>query len=187
MSDEDRHGVTGETLYEAQFDPKIAGHGQVLTSLLFFITIVGIPFIPFLIPFNFWYYPEYLRRISARLTTHAVEIQKGVFFRKESTIPLDRITDVRLHDDPVMRFYGIRGIKLETAGQSGQYSSSEGNLVGVIDAVEFRDLILRQRQRVVGGEEAAAASPAPAGAAPDVLAEIRDILSRIEAQGRRDS
>ena len=186
MNDQDNREVTGETLYEAQFDPKIAGHGRVVLSLWFLIMIVGIPFIPFLLLFCLWYYPEYLRRISARLTTHAVEIRKGVFFRKESTIPLDRITDVRLHDGPVMRYYGIRGVRLETAGQSGQYASSEGDLVGVIDAAEFRDRILRQRQQAVSGEETPAASPAPAGAAPDVLTEIRDILSRIEAQGRRD-
>ena len=85
-----------------------------------------------------------------------------------------------------MRFYGLGGVKLETAGQSGQYASSEGNLVGVIGAADFRDRILRQRQRVVDGEEAPAAAPAPAAtAAPEVLTEIRDILSRIEAQGRR--
>ena len=187
MSNEDNRGVTGETLYEAQFDPKITRHGPVVAMLWAVVTVVGIPFIPFVFLFSLWYYPEFLRRMSARLTTHAVEIRKGVFFRKESTIPLDRITDVRLYDDPVMRHYGLGGGKLETAGQSGQYASSEGNLVGVIGAADFRDRILRQRQRVVGGEEAAAASPAPAGAAPDVLTEIRDILSRIEAQGRRDS
>ncbi len=187
MSNQDSLEVTGETLYEARFDPKITGHGRVVISLWFVVTVVGIPFIPFFLLFSLWYYPEYLRRISARLTTHAVEIRKGVFFRKESTIPLNRITDVRLHDGPVMRYYGIRGVRLETAGQSGQYASSEGDLVGVIGAAEFRDLILRQRQRIVGGEESpAAASTAPAGAAPDVLTEIRDILARIEAQGRRD-
>ena len=185
MNNQDNREVTGETLYEARFDPKIASHGRVVLSLWFLITIVGIPFIPFLLLFTLWYYPEYLRRISARLTTHAVEIRKGVFMRKESTIPLDRITDVRLHDGPVMRHYGIRGLRLETAGQSGQYASSEGDLVGVIDAVEFRDLILRQRQKALSGGETPAASPAPVGDAPEVLTDIRDILARIEAQGRR--
>ena len=185
MSNHDTPGVTGETLYEAQFDSKIAGHGRVVISLWFVVAVVGIPFIPFLLLFSLWYYPEYLRRISARLTTHAVEIRKGVIFRKESTIPLNRITDVRLHDGPVMRYYGIRGLRLETAGQSGQYASTEGDLVGVIDAAEFRDRILRQRQRAVEGEEAPAAAPTTGAAAPEVLTEIRDILSRIEAQGRR--
>ena len=186
MSSEDSHNVTGETLYEARFDPKIASHGRVLVSLWSIVTVVGIPFIPFVLVFSLWYFPEYLRRISARLTSNAVEIRKGVFFRKETTIPLNRITDVRLHDGPVMRHYGLRGLRVETAGQSGQDSSSEGDLVGVMDAVEFRDRILRQRQKVLSGEEARQDPAAPTGAVPELLTEIRDILARIEAQDRRE-
>ena len=185
MSSEDSHNVTGETLYEARFDPKVASHGRVLLSLWALVTLVGIPFIPFMLLATLWYYPEYLRRISARLTTNAVEIRKGVFFRKEATIPLNRITDVRLHDGPVMRHYGLRGLRVETAGQSGQDASSEGDLVGVVDAAEFRDLILRQRQKVLSGEEARQAPAAElAGSTSELLTEIRDILARIEAQGR---
>ena len=186
MSSQDSTNVTGETLYEAGFDPKIASHGRVLVSLWSIVTVVGIPFIPFVLLFSLWYFPEYMRRISARLTTNAVEIRKGVFFRKESTIPLNRITDVRLHDGPVMRHYGLRGLRVETAGQSGQDAGSEGDLVGVVDAAEFRDRILRQRQRVLGGEEARLVPAEAAGSTPELLTEIRDILARIETQGRRD-
>ena len=64
---------------------------------------------------------------------------------------MNRVTDVRLHDDPWMRFCGVRGLKVETAGQSGQNAGSEGDLIGVVDAVAFRDAILRQRQLVLGG------------------------------------
>ena len=162
----------------------IASHGRVVGTLLFIATVVGIPFIPFLWLFSLWYYPEYMRRISARLTTQAVEIRKGVIFRKESTIPLNRITDVLLHDGPIMRYYNLRGLRLETAGQSDQGASSEGDLVGVIDAAEFRDRILRQRQKAMGVEETTAPSAAPVVGSPELLTEIRDILARIEAQGR---
>ena len=175
--------VTGETLLEAAFDPGIAGHGRWMIALFMAVTVVGIPFIPFGLLFSRWYYPEYLRRLSARLTTQAVEIEKGVFFRKESTIPLNRITDVRLHDGPIMRRYGLRGLRVETAGQAGQSAGSEGDLIGIIDAPAMRDAILRQRQFVLGGEGTPA--PAPAAATGDdgqLLAEIRDILARIEGK-----
>lgn len=176
--------VTGETLLEAEFDPGIAGHGRWMIALFMAVTVVGIPFIPFGLLFSLWYYPEYLRRLSARLTTQAVEIEKGVFFRKESTIPLNRITDVRLHDGPIMRRYGLRGLRVETAGQAGQSAGSEGDLIGIIDAPAMRDAILRQRQSVLGGEGAPAAAPSTAPAAGDgqLLAEIRDILARIEGK-----
>ena len=176
---ESQPGVTGETVLEAQFDRKIGPHTRWIMSGWL---VVGIPLIPFWLLFSLWYVPEYLRRISARLTTQALEVRKGVFFRSEATIPLDRITDVRLHDGPLMRHYGLRGLKVETAGQSGD-TGSEGNIVGVIDAVEFRNAVLRQRQEALGSEQGGGSWNTSAGAT-ELLTEIRDILARIEAQGR---
>jgi putative membrane protein len=177
--------VTGNVIAEAQFDRKIIGWARVLGIGVLSITVVGILRIPFWWLFSFWYGPEFLRRVSARLTTNAVEIRIGVFFRKESTIPLNRITDVRLHDGPLMRHYGLRGLKVETAGSSGQYSSSEGNLIRVVDAEAFRNPVLAQRQQVIDAESGRAGAPSSQSAedAPsEVLAEIRDILARIETQ-----
>ena len=179
--------VTGEVIAEARFDRNIIGWGRIVISGYLFISVVGILLIPFWWAVSFWYGAEYLRRVSARLTTNALEIKIGVFFRKESTIPLNRITDLRLHDGPVMRHYGLRGLKVETAGMSGQDSGSEGNLIGVIDAEDFRNAVLAQRQRVIEAETgqgpAVAASPAPTG---DTLVEIRDILARIESHLARE-
>ena len=164
---ESQPDVTGETVLEAQFDRKIGPHTRWTVSGWLVVSIVGIPLIPFWLLFSLWYVPEYLRRISARLTTQALEVRKGVFFsstgsseatipllfnvpeylrrisarlttqalevrkgvffRSEATIPLNRITDVRLHDGPLMRHYGLRGLKVETAGQSGD-TGSEGNI-----------------------------------------------------------
>ena len=177
--------VTGETIAEAQFDGNIASWGRIVISGYLFITGVGILLIPFWWAVSFWYGAEYLRRVSARLTTNALEIKIGVFFRKESTIPLNRITDVRLHDGPVMRHYGLRGLKVETAGASGQDSGSEGNLIGVIDAEAFRDAVLAQRQRVIeaeSGRAPAVAAVAASESSDTVLVEIRDILARIETK-----
>ena len=185
-------GVTGDVIAEAQFDGKIASWARLIISGYLSITVVGVLLVPFWWAMSFWYGAEYLRRVSARLTANAVEIRIGVFFRKESTIPLNRITDVRLHDGPLMRHYGLRGLKVETAGASGQYSSSEGNLIGVIDAAAFRNAILEQRQRVIDAESGrgpvnATASPLAAATSSDaVLVEIRDILARIEERLGRE-
>lgn len=179
----DLSNATDGALLEAQFDRRIAGHGRMVGSLILLVTIVGIPLIPFWLLFSLWYYPEYLRRISARLTSHTLEVQKGVFFRSEATIPLNRITDLRLHDGPVMRYYNLRGLKVETAGMSGD-TGSEGDLVGVVDASEFRDAVLSQRQKVLGREEAAGSATASEGIS-ETLVEIRDILARIEEQGSK--
>ena len=182
----DKSSVTGETLLDAEFDRKLVPYGRWLVSLILLVTLVGIPFIPFWLLFSLWYGPEHLRRMSARLTTQALEVRKGVFSRSESTIPLNRITDVRLHDGPLMRLHKLRGVKVETAGQSGQNAGSEGDLVGVMDAVAFRDAILLQRQKMLGAEPTAdspAAPEPPASGTAELLTEIRDILARIEAKG----
>ena len=173
--------VIGETLVEAEFDVKIAAHARWFGSLILLGTVVGVVLIPFWVLLSRWYYAEYLRRISARLTSHALVIKKGVFFRKEATIPLDRITDVRLHDGPLMRHFGLRGLKVETAGQAGQAAGSEGDLVGVVDAADLRDAILRQRQQVLDAQPRGPAGPVPEGETA-LLREIRDILARIEQQ-----
>ena len=184
----DGTGVTGHTINEAQFDRNFTAWNRIVICGYMFITVVGILLIPFWLLASSWYGAEFLRRASARLTANALEIKTGVFFRKESTIPLNRITDLRLHDGPVMRHYGLRGLKVETAGMSGQDSGSEGNLIGVIDAEGFRNAVLAQRQRVIDAETGRAPSAPAAGASSSdaVLEEIRDILARIETRLSRD-
>lgn len=177
-------GVTGHTMLDAQFDRRVIAYWRVLVSLIMVITIVGIPFIPFWLLYSLWFGPKYFAGLSARLTTQALELRKGVFTRNESTIPLNRITDLKLHQGPLMRRFGLHGLKVETAGQSGPNAGSEGNLLGVMDAEAFRNAILRQRQVTLGAEpsEDSPAAAATAGDATELLTEIRDILARIEAR-----
>ncbi len=174
--------VIGDTVLEARFDRGIVPYLRWTGSGYLVIMVVGILLIPFWLLFSLWYGPESLRRMSARLTTRALEIRKGVFFRSESTIPLNRITDLRMHDGPLMRRYKLRGVKVETAGQSGA-TGSEGSLLGVFDAAEFRDAVLRQRQKVLDEEQGSDSAAPDGGEVADILIEIRDILERIESKG----
>ncbi len=181
MSQDPGHAVTGETLLEAQFDTKVSPYFRWVGVFWLVISVAGILLIPFWLLMSGWYGYEFHRRMSGRLTAQALEIRKGVFFRSESTIPLNRITDLRLHDDPLMRHYGIRSLKVETAGQ-GRTTGSEGDLVGVIDAVEFRNAVLLQRQKVVAAETTEESPAAAPGGASSLLTEIRDILARMETK-----
>lgn len=177
---------TGRTLLQAEFDPRVQRYVRWLVSLILLITVVGLPLIPFWLLFSLSYAPRALDRLSATLTERALEVESGVYFRKQSTIPLDRITDIRLHDDPLMRWCGLQGIRVETAGQAGSSASAEGNLVGIIGAVQFRDAILAQREALTAAPAALAAAPpatapVPAGDAA-LLAEIRDLLQSIDGK-----
>lgn len=181
----DQPGVTGNTLLDAQFDRSAIAYWRVLVSLVMVITVVGIPFIPFWLLYSLWLGPKYFDGLSARLTTQALELRKGVFTRSESTVPLNRITDLKLYQGPLMRRFGLHRLKVETAGQSGPSASSEGDLLGVVDAAAFRNAILRQRQVTLGAEpsEDAPRATAPAGdGTTELLTEIRDILARMESK-----
>ena len=101
-----QEAVTGEILLEAQFDTKVSPYFRWVGVFWLVISVAGILLIPFWLLMSGWYGYEFHRRMSGRLTAQASEIRKGVFFRSESTIPLNRITDLRLHDDPLMRHYG---------------------------------------------------------------------------------
>ena len=169
-----------EVLLEAEFDRRVMGYGRLAVALLLLVMVAGIPLIPFWLIWSVSYLPRAYDRFSARLTPTSLELTRGVYFRSDSTIPLDRITDVRLHDDPLMRFSGIQGLKVETAGQSGA-TGAEGNLIGVIDAAAFRDAVLRQREILQEG--GAPSTVVQAGSSDnELLVEIRDLLRSIDSK-----
>jgi hypothetical protein len=98
-----------------------------------------------------------------------------------------RITDIGLVQGPIMRFFDVEALSIETAGQSAPGSLVQ--LAGIKDGRKFRDAILKQRDLVVGSEEERggppASSPSPPAFADDqstLLADIRDTLRRIEHQ-----
>ena len=170
-----------EVLLEAEFDRAVMSYGRIVVSLLLLITVVGTPLIPLWLIWSASYLPRAYDRFSARLTPTSLELTRGVYFRSDSTIPLDRITDVRLHDDPIMRYSGIQGLKVETAGQSGA-AGAEGSLIGVVDAAAFRDAVLRQRELLQDAGSASAAASTTAASEHDLLTEIRDLLRSIESK-----
>ncbi len=171
-----------EVLLAAEFDGAVMGYGRLAVSLLLVITVVGIPLIPLWLIWSTSYLPKAHARLSARLTPTSLELTQGVYFRSDSTIPLDRITDVKLYDNPVMSRYGIQALKVETAGQSGT-SSSEGYLPGIMDAAAFRDAVLRQREMLQdGGAPATAAAQPAASSENELLVEIRDLLRSIDSK-----
>ena len=174
-----------DVLLEAEFDPKLVPYGRWAVSGWMIITGAGIPLIPFWLLWSIRYAPMAMARLSARLTTTSLEVSRGVYFRSDATIPLDRITDVRVHDSPLMRWFGLQGLRVETAGQAGSSASSEGQLIGVVDSVAFRDAILRQREalREGGGSPVAVASMAATSSSDsELLTEIRDLLRSIDSK-----
>jgi membrane protein YdbS with pleckstrin-like domain len=163
---------------EARFSPKLKVYIFVSGALVLAATVVGILLIPLWLLFGGWWVNRYHAALKCRLTDRSVIIGKGVFFRQELTIPLDKIQDISVREGPLLTALGLLSLRIETAGQrSATTGKSEADLLGLIEAREIRDQILLRRDRQAG-------LVSPQGAPPEsseaLLTEIRDSLLRIE-------
>ncbi|MEQ8317310.1 MAG: PH domain-containing protein [Phycisphaerales bacterium] len=176
-----RHKV----LREASFDPKLSTYHLISGTIVLVVCIVTIPLAVVYLLVGKILIDKYIERMSCTLTERTLEIRKGWLNRVESTIPLEKITDLQMIQGPIMRAMGLHGFKVETAGQSSGPGGHLVSLIGIVDAPGFREAVLDQRdelsegrsRRSSGGPEAPAAVPAESSAALD---DIRATLHRIE-------
>lgn len=186
-----RHKV----LREASFDPKLPTYLLLQGTIIFVVLIVTIPLALVYFLVGRFFIDKYVERMSCTLTERTLEIRKGLLNRVESTIPLEKITDLQMIQGPIMRAMGLHGFKVETAGQSSGPGGHLVSLIGIIDAPGFREAVLDQRDAQAEGRgrashriEPATATPPMDGDAIAVLSDIRASLHRIEKslEHRRD-
>jgi len=80
-----------------------------------------------------------------------LRIDSGVFFLKRKSIPLDRVTDVVLNQGPLLRFFNIWRLDIQTAG-TGTQCSAEGHLYGIVNPESVRDRLIAARDQAVGAK-----------------------------------
>ena len=168
-------------LKTATFDPKVRLYWLYVSAWIFVSTIVGIPLLlPWLLGLGQLYCRKAFDRLECQLTPRALHLRKGLVFRVERTIPLDKIQDLSLHTGPVLRAMGLTSIRIETAGQS-QQGAPDLKLLGVVDAEVVRDAVIAQRDRVtlVGPLTEAAQQQQVASSELEILEEIRDHVATI--------
>ncbi len=162
----------------AEFNPDVRKYWLLSGIWILFATIAGIPLIIFWWIFGLYFTQRYLDRMQCLLTEQSLIVRKGVLVRVEKTVPLDKISDLGMVQGPLMRYLNIEKVTVETAGQS-----SEGALIsltGIRDAVQFRDAVLKQRDRLRLESGGTAVSQTKDNGSYEVLLAIRDSLSRIE-------
>lgn len=175
-------------LWDADFDPKIKHYYLWSTSLLLCITIVGIPFAIVYVILGNWLISKHIANLGCTLNERTLEIKKGIMNKTESTIPLEKITDLQMFQGPIMRHFGLRGFKVETAGQSSGPGGALVNIIGIVNAVDFRKAVLDQRDQLASGSSSSKAAAIPAATTPasdtqsEMLSEIRDLLVKIESK-----
>ncbi|HBV63378.1 MAG TPA: hypothetical protein DEF45_10195 [Rhodopirellula sp.] len=167
----------------AEFNPKVCLYWLLSGALVFFMTIVGIPLLLLWFPLGFVFTKRYLDRMECVLTDKALKVRKGIFVRVEKTIPLEKITDMGMVQGPIMRSFDLHTLTVETAGQSGV--GSLVSLTGIVNAPEFRETVLNQRERQATNKSQAtplqAVNHTEVSDSSSLLTEIRDSLVRIES------
>ncbi len=165
----------------AEFNPRVKPYWMTVYAIVLFVTVAGIPFLIVLFLIGGWLTQKHLSRMKCELTEKFLKVEKGVMIKVEKNIPLDQITDLGLVEGPVMRFFGLKEISVETAGQSA--TGALVKLIGIVDVETFRDSVLKQRDLLILQRNKSRADvPVAEHGSPDVLADILETLKKIEAK-----
>jgi len=114
----------------------------VLTFLLFYVVIVLIFGEIFArMSYSRWFY---------ELTDQGLRLEKGIIWKKYSSIPYERIQNVDIHRGIIARLFGFSTLDIHTAGYAGGYGRgrrgprSEGHIpaVSIQEAEDMRDQIM---------------------------------------------
>lgn len=190
MSERDSVPSGRRVLVEGRFDPKLRTYLFLQVLLLLVVTIVGIVLVPFWLLLGHFWTRRYYEHYHCLLTERGLVVKRGVLFRRETTIPLDKVQDLSIRHGPLLNALGLASLSLDTAGfASGAGGRTE--LKGLVDVVAFRDRVLEQRDRVTdlrdrGEKRATDSSGGGAESLGDraepvrLLREIRDSLLRLE-------
>ena len=152
-----------------EFDRKIIVYWWIMANLGLLVTFVGIIAMVVWIPFGWIVHKKQYEHMSGALTDRSINMRMGWLFKKQQNIPLDKLTDVSIHEGPILNAFGVVKMQFETAG------AAPFILTGVKNSDQFRDLVLQQRDSLVSNPQ----QSAPSDDSNDVLVEIRDILQQI--------
>lgn len=187
-------GSRERVLREAEFHSGVVQYHTWATVLILVCSVFLIPLLPLVVPATIFYYRRHYQRLRVVLTNRDLKIHRGIWVREEKSIPLEKITDLRVFQGPVMRHFGVTGLAVETAGQTS--AGALATVFGIVDTEAFRDRVLEQRDRIADTDDGLATSvadqPAAAvgldqGEVMAMLTDIRDILQRIETKTREKS
>jgi putative membrane protein len=174
-------------LKTAEIMPEVVRYQTWGVFFLLLFIVVTIPLMPIALPLAYWLTKRYYERLEIVLTRRDLKVRRGILNVEEKSIPLEKVTDLALYQGPLMRLFDLKGMRVETAGQSS--GGALVSVVGIRDVDDFRDAVLNQRDRVSDQDEesmppaSSQASPTTSGRDESVvvLGEILDSLKRIEA------
>jgi len=167
---------------QAEFNPRIRKYILFIVSFFLFVSVAGIPLILlWCLGFGQYVSRRYYEHLACRLTDSHLEFKKGILFRVEKTIPLENIQDITFIDNPFLRWFDLRILKIETAGSSNP-TGSDMKLIGIIDTQEFKEKVLEQRTVIRNKALNMMGGGTGSGDEESIvlLKEIRDLLKDIK-------
>lgn len=172
--------TTSKIIQAAEFNPKIKVYLLISVALILIMTVVGIPLLIFwFLGFGQYYCRRFYESLKCKLTVQHLEFKKGVFFKVEKTIPLENIQDLTFIENPLLKYFGLRILKIETAGQSNP-QGSDMKLIGIINPSDFKEKVLNQRELLKTENKIENRQPETNNEqVVDLLKEIKNILNDI--------
>jgi putative membrane protein len=158
-------------MFSVEFDRKVIVYWWLSAMFGMAVTIIGIPLAILWLPLGWIVHKKQYDNMSCELTDRSINMRMGWMFKKQQNIPLDKLTDVSIHEGPILNAFGVVRMQFETAG------AAPFILTGVKDGPGFRDRVLKQRDEL----STLSGMSGQTSQSNDVLVEIRDILQQINA------
>ena len=169
-------------------------------SIIMWLTIFGIIWtVVWIFGFGVYYCHRRSNEVYYELTNRKLIVKDGVYVKKEHSIPLDKITDLKSSQGILERSYGIWRINVQTAGAGTPVA--EATLFALKDPHEFKRIVLETRDGIsqptqqfrqpevatVAVQEGSSLvnSSLTSLSTQELLKEIRDILVNIELNTSR--
>ncbi len=156
----------------------------IVYGILFIPAIIILPFsilgaviyavpIVILLWFTLYWISRFYDTLEYRVTDEHVTVKKGVWWEKETTVPMEMITNVDKTQNPFERWYGIGKVHVQTAGAGGtQATRAEAVFLGVKSMDEIKEEVALRAKGVK--------SPTELKSEESLLNEIREELVEIK-------
>lgn len=137
-------------LNKATFNPKVKTYIYLVVLFYLIVSVIGWVLLPFwLLGLGNWISTKFFNTLECDLTTKNLRFSKGIIFHIEKTIPLENIQDLSFYGGPILRYFGLTLIRIETAGGGGQHHNNMMSMLGINNAENFKLEILNQREKVM--------------------------------------
>ncbi len=137
-------------LKEATFSTRVKTYIFFVVLVALISSVIGIILVPFwLLGLGQYLSGLYFKTLSCQITNKNLKFSKGLIIHIEKTIPIENIQDLSFIGGPILRYFGLTLIKIETAGGGGgHHNQNMMSMLGINDAEQFKTSILNQRETI---------------------------------------